>query len=149
MRHIWLIVLAVGFVTVACTGNDESSGTTTPTAVSIFSQGTLSIDQAFSADLDRGTVGTGDDYDIWFQAETDRFVTPLDGVTAAVVGTATPGRDGCAALTLLDDRINIDALVLGTYLCVRTNEGRLSEVRVTGLPGPSPGILVIQFTTYS
>ena len=63
MRRFWLILLAVGLGTVACTGNDESSGTTTPTAVSIFSQGTLSIDQTFEADLDRGTVGTGDGYD--------------------------------------------------------------------------------------
>ena len=150
MRYLGFVALIAGFTAVACS-NDESSNGTTPTPATIFSQGSLSIAEASTADLDRGTVGIGDGDDIWFERETDtnRFITPLDGVTAIIVGTTAPGRAGCATQTLLDDRIDIDALTLGTYLCVRTNQGRVSQVRVTGLPGPSPGTLVVEFTTYS
>jgi hypothetical protein len=112
--------------------------------------GALDIPQTWQADLDEGAVGSGSAADIWFEAQTAtaRYVTPLHGATIAIVGTRSVGRDGCAAAPLSGARIHVNQLPEGTYVCVRTSQGRYSQFRVNAPVGPSPGRLMIGFTTW-
>jgi hypothetical protein len=114
------------------------------------STGPLRIDQTQTADLDEGRVGAGAEADIWFHAVTaaERYVEPQGGAVIALVGTRSVGRDGCAAASLSTARIHVDKLPVGTYVCVRTNKGRYSQFRVNEPIGPSPGVLVIGYTTW-
>lgn len=114
------------------------------------STGPLEIPQTWTADLDEGVVGAGSDADIWFEAvtATERYVTPQNGASVAVVGISSVGRDGCAAAPLSTARIDIDDLPVGTYVCVQTNLGRYSQFRVNAPMGPSPGTLVLGYTTW-
>ncbi len=114
------------------------------------STGPLDIPQTWTADLDEGVVGAGAAADIWFEADTavERFVTPRNGATIAKVGTTSVGLSGCMAASLSNSRIHINDLPEGTYVCVRTNQGRYSQFRVNAPVGPSPGLLTIGYTTW-
>jgi hypothetical protein len=114
------------------------------------STGLLDIPQTWPADLDEGVVGAGTASDIWFEAVTaaERYVTPRNGATMAKVGTTAVGRSDCAAAPLSASRIHVNDLPEGTYVCVRTNQGRYSEFRVNAPIGPSPGTLKIGYTTW-
>ncbi|MFP3945222.1 MAG: hypothetical protein ACLFWF_15100 [Alphaproteobacteria bacterium] len=114
-----------------------------------FSTGKLTIPQTHLADLDEGDV-TRDGADIWFRArtETARFVAPRNGARIAIAGRRSVGRDGCRRQDLSGDPINIRRLPPGTYVCVRTNEGRISQFRVNARVGRSPGELEIGYTTW-
>jgi len=120
-------------------------------ALLVHQQGTLAIQQTFSADLDAGTITSARGADIFFQARTatERFITPRNGAVIAVAGRQEIDRAGCAALNLRPDPIPIQRVPAGTYLCVRTNDGRLSRVRVDQTVGPSPGVLRITFLTWA
>jgi len=123
---------------------------TTPEPPTTYATGFLEIPQTWQADLDEGVVGSGPGADIWFEAETAtaRYVTPLHGASIAIVGNTPVGRDGCAQAALYAARVHVDGLQEGTYVCVRTNEGRYSQFRVNAPIGPSPGTLMIGFTTW-
>ena len=151
-------VSATGLVTAVGGGSTEIrathlgvSGTLALEVEIVFARGPLTIPQTFTADLDLGIVGgTGTATDIWFEAETAvlRFLTPRNGATLASVGTSAPGLSGCAAAPLTDERIDFASLPTGTYVCVLTTESRLSQVLIAATPGPSPGTLEIEFTTF-
>ncbi len=115
-----------------------------------FSTGPLNISQTWTADLDRGLVGDNAAADIWFEAETATllFITPRNGARISVSGRRNRGRDGCAGAHFSANRFSLSDLPVGTYVCVRTNEGRISEFRVNGLSGGSPKTLSIGYTTW-
>jgi len=149
MRPICVAVFAlVPLVSAGCGGSP-----TTPTAT-IFRQGTLTIGQTHIADLDTGTLvsnplGTSD---VWFEAVTndERYLTPT-GARLAVSGMTAPGFAVCDATTLTASRIPVATLTTGLYLCARTDEARIVEIRVVEPPGPGgvAAALTISFTTYN
>lgn len=112
--------------------------------------GRLEIKQTFQADLDTGTVISGAKADIWFQAKTarKRYITPRNGALIKIAGRQSVGREGCAALRLAGNAIPLDSIPVGTYVCVKTTEGRYSQFRINEQAGPSPGKLKIGFTTW-
>ncbi len=115
-----------------------------------YRTGTLELRQTFMADLDRGRIGSGPGADIWFQAKTplERYITPRNRARIAVAGKRSLGRDGCAALRLTSDPIPVRELTEGTYVCVRTSERRFAQFRVNRPAGPSPGRMLIGYTTW-
>ena len=101
--------------------------------------------------LDEGVVGPPpQERDFQFEADspTERHLTPANGSEVAIVGTAPVGRNGCEDASLSANRIDIDSLLQGTFVCSRTSEGRLSEFQVLEPAGPSPGTLVIRYRTW-
>lgn len=132
--------------------NINETSTPTPLVSSIIhSEGELRISQTWSADLDEGVVGgSKSDRDFWFVAETatKRYLSPSNGVKMAIVGTTSVGINGCKTAKLLQNRIDINDLSEGTYVCVLTNQGRYSEFRVDEPINPSPGALIITYTTW-
>ena len=119
----------------------------------ILVQASLEIPQTFIADLDRGLIPPPSDRltgDIWFRAETatSRFLSPFRGATLALVTGPAPRKAGCQRASLKNEAIDVNSLTVGQYVCVETNESRLSQVLITGTPGPSPGVLRVDVTTY-
>lgn len=110
----------------------------------------LTIPQTWTADLDEGALGSPRNSDLWFRAitATERYIEPLNGATAAISGRRSVGRDGCAAATLSAERIAISRLSEGTYVCMKTNEGRYAQLRVNAPVGASPGTLEVGYTTW-
>lgn len=112
--------------------------------------GKLKIPQTYQADLDQGTVTSGSSVDIWFQAKTatDRYITPRNKALIGIAGTRSINREGCAAMKLSKRSISLHDAPEGTYICVKTNEGRYSQFRINAPVGRSPGALEIGFTTW-
>lgn len=138
---------------------ENQGGTTDATATltvileetpSIHSSGQLTIDQTWTADLDEGSVGSDSGADIWFEAETatERYITPWGNVKLAAAGMSPPGFKGCRDAFLSRSRIDINELPVGSYICVLTNEGRHSQVRIDAPVGESPGTLEIDYITW-
>jgi hypothetical protein len=126
------------------------SPTPTPTQPIPHAQGHLDIPQTWTADLDSGVVGSNGQEDIWFEAvtATERYLAPRNGASISFMGTTQPGLSGCKSAPLSTNRININSLSTGVYVCVLTNSNRYSELRVTAPVGPSPGTLSLDYTTW-
>lgn len=102
-----------------------------------FSTGPIALPQTFSANLDNGNIGSGGQADIWYQAENavSKFITPRNGARLSVSGSSNRGFAGCSTATFSSNRVSIWTLPVGTYVCVRTNQGRISEFRLNGYTG--------------
>lgn len=114
------------------------------------STGGVDLKQTWIVDLDNGSVGgNGGGGDIWFQAKTAtaRYLTPRNGARIAVAGSGSVGLSGCRNAGYTANPIGIPPV--GTYVCVRTSEGRYSQFRINGGPGRSPGLLKIGYTTWA
>jgi len=119
--------------------------------VNIRNRGTLAIRQTFRADLDSGQIGVGGGDDVWFAADTatERFLEPTNGATLAAMGATEPGLSGCSSALLGAQRLPVGRLQAGVFVCVRTNEGRFSQLKVAQPAGASPGILTVDYVTWN
>jgi len=115
-----------------------------------FSTAALEIPQTYTADLDRGSVGAGGAADIWFQAETADllYLAPRNGARLGVGDRTNRGYAGCSSARFTRDRVSLRDIPVGSYVCVRTNEGRISQFRVNAVSGGSPKRLKIGYTTW-
>lgn len=115
-----------------------------------YRTGTLDVPQTYLFDLDQGRV-TDAGADLWFQAETRirKFLTPRNGAQASISGPRNRGYRDCSRADFSSRSISLGELPVGTYVCVRTNEGRISEFRLNALvPSGELTTLRIGFTTW-
>lgn len=114
-----------------------------------YSTGPITLRQTFEADLDRGTVGSRG-ADIWFQAETSRrkFLVPVNGARFSISGSRNRGFAGCSRASYSARRIPVSGLRVGTYICARTNDGRISEFRINRISGSANTTVRLGYTTW-
>ena len=112
-----------------------------------FSTGPIDLQQTFTANLDNGNVG-GAGVDIWYQAVTavEKYITPRNGATIAVGDGSNRGYEGCAAESFSGDNVPLADIPVGTYVCVKTNQGRISQFRVNGFMGTT---MKLGYTTWA
>lgn len=120
-----------------------------PSPPETHSTNSLSVPQTYSFDLDAGNVGAAG-ADIWFHAvtNTELYLEPRNGAQIAVGDRSNRGRDGCAAASFSTGRVALSAVPVGSYVCVRTNEGRISQFRMNAISSGSPKTLTIGYTTW-
>ncbi len=120
----------------------------TPQAPHTLSTGPLSVPQTYLFDLDTGAVGASGD--VWFHAvtNTELYLEPSGGAQMAVGDRSNRGRDGCAAAAYSTTRVALSAVPVGSYVCVRTNQGRISQFRMNAISSGSPKTLSLGYTTW-
>jgi len=120
-----------------------------PAGPRTFSTGPLSVRQTFLFDLDRGRVAKPG-ADIWFQAETRDllYLVPRNGAKIGVGNRSNRGLAGCRSARMSANRVSLRDIPVGSYVCVKTNEGRISQFRVNGLSSGSPKTLSLGYTTW-
>lgn len=116
-----------------------------PPAPVTYSSGPINLPQTFTADLDNGSVG-GPGADIWYEAVTafNKRITPQNGARIAF-GDGS-GYAGCSAASFSNNPIPLAAIPPGTYVCVKTDQGRISQFRVNGFTGTT---MNIGYTTWA
>lgn len=114
-----------------------------------FSTGGLDVPQTYTFDLDRGGV-TSDGADFWFQAETADllYIVPRNGARIGIGDRSNRGLAGCASARMTTDRVSLGDMPTGSYVCARTNEGRVTQFRVNAISPGSPKTLSIGYTTW-
>ena len=112
-----------------------------------FKSAAISVPSSFAFNLDNGHVGSGSGVDLWYHAinAAVRRLEPRHGATVALGDGSNRGFSGCWGATYSGDPIAFSHLTVGTYVCVKTNEGRISQFRVNGYDGTT---LKIGFTTF-
>lgn len=110
--------------------------------------GPLSVPQTYLFDLDAGGVGSSGD--IWFHAvtNTELYLEPSGGAQMAVGDRSNRGFAGCSTASYSTTRVTLASVPVGSYVCVRTNEGRISQFRVNGVSSGSPKTLTLGYTTW-
>lgn len=114
------------------------------------STGQLSVPQTYTFDLDEGSVGASGAADLWFEAETatELYITPRNGARIAVGDRSNRGYSGCSTARYTSSRVALSAVPVGSWVCVRTNEGRFSQFRMNSISPRSPRTLSIGYNTW-
>jgi hypothetical protein len=114
-----------------------------------LSTGPVELNQTYLVDFDTGRVGR-EGADLWFQAETADllYLTPVGGAKIGVGDRSNRGRDGCAAARMSGERVSLRDVPVGSYICMMTGEGRVSQFRMNDISGGSPKRLSLGYTTW-
>lgn len=112
-----------------------------------FSTGPINLPQTFLANLDNGNVGAAG-ADIWYEAVTavEKYLTPRNGALLALGDGSNRGYAGCVVEDFSADPIPLEDAPPGTYVCAKTNQGRISQFRVNGFTGTT---MNLGYTTWA
>lgn len=113
------------------------------------STGEVNIPQTHAVDLDSGRlIGAGGD--IWFRAETSDllYFSPRNGARIGVGNRSNRGFKGCSTARFTSERVSLRDIPVGSYVCVKTDKGRISQFRVNRISGGSPKTVTIGYTTW-
>lgn len=118
-----------------------------PAVPETFSTGPIELQQTYTANLDNGSTG-GSGSDIWYQAATatEKYITPQNGAAIAVGDGSNRGYSGCADESFSTDQVPLEDVPPGTYVCVKTDQGRVSQFRVNGFAGTT---MKLGYTTWA
>lgn len=111
------------------------------------STGSIDLHQTFTANLDNGSVG-GAGVDIWYRAVTaaEKYIAPRNGAQLALGDGSNRGFAGCRIASYSGAEIPLGSIPVGTYVCVKTSEGRTSQFRVNGFAGTT---MRLGYTTWT
>jgi len=114
-----------------------------------YSTGGINWKQTWLIDLDDGSQEAGSDNDLWYHAvtEDEKYMEPVNGAQIALGPYTQHGYAGCQGVSYTSDPIPLVAAPIGSYICVKTNEGRTSEFRVNGFM--ANGTMKIGYTTWA
>lgn len=115
----------------------------------VHSQGYIRLSQTHTVDFDRNSRNSRD-ADLWFEAE-DRdllYLVPWNGAMIGVGDRSNRGYGGCARARFTRDRISLRDVPPGSFVCYRTNEGRIGQFRINGISRRSPKVIQMQYTTW-
>ncbi len=113
------------------------------------SVGVIDVQQTYTFDLDQGQIG-GDNSEIWFEAVTrdSMFFTPRNDALMSLGDGSRRGYAGCSNAYYSDNQVSLHDIPVGSYICVLTNEGRVSQFRVNNISGNRLKTISIGYTTW-
>lgn len=120
-----------------------------PPVPPIHSQGTFELPSPMMANLDNGATALlqGD----LVHNAPDLFnlqLTPRNGAQISFTNGAQRGYAGCSAAAYSSTGVMVSAISAGDYICFKTDEGRISEFRVTAIGGGIFQPLSISYRTW-
>ena len=128
----------------------------------IHKQGLLEIPVHYTGDFDEGRIGAGgywydadhqatfveiDDgpdesplpesgyfkgSDFWFESGKQKFLRPQHGAKFSKVLRNSSGYEACKKATYSGNSLRVDKLASGTHVCMRTSEGRYTDITILG-----------------
>jgi hypothetical protein len=116
----------------------------------VQSSGNVNIGQSFAVNLDTGGVTGTAAADLRFRSVTaaEHYLTPINGAEMWVGSRAERGYNGCRTEPFSTAEVPLVLVPAGSFVCMRTNEGRISQFQIVSLTG-SPLVMRIMYTTWS
>jgi len=143
------LLLVFGIAALAIAANSGAAAPApAPTPVT-YSTGPITLKQTYSANFDNGNVG-GPGADLWFQAATPtkRFLKPRNGAQMAVGDKSNRGYAGCSVASYSSQKVRLFKVPVGSYVCMKTSSGRISQFRVNAITGGAVKKLKLGYTTW-
>jgi hypothetical protein len=114
----------------------------------VSSSGSFQMIPQQQVNLDNGQVGPGAGADIGYQVVGfNRQLAPINGALISFTNGAQRGFVGCSAAAFNANAVQQASLSVGNYICVRTNTGKVSEMRIDAV-GQLIGALTVSYTTW-
>ncbi len=145
-----LFLLIAGAAAFAILQNASTPPAPAPAPAPVtHSTGPINLKQTYTANFDNGTIG-GPGADIWFQAvdSSHRYLKPRNGAKMAVGDRSNRGFAGCSTEAFTGHRVNINHVPVGSYVCMKTNAGRISQFRVNAVYGGAVKKMKLGYTTW-
>ena len=107
------------------------------------------------ADLDNGAFvpwGVTSGGDLYYDriGPSEKYFEPIEGTLLVMAGPDEPDYFICRSLfSALDTKINLNDLAAGSYLCVWTDEKRVSILRITSIDPSPKGMTEFIYTTWA
>jgi hypothetical protein len=127
----------------------------------IHKQGLMAIPIDFAADFDEGRIGTGGDWydadrpnivvihdwvnesplpengyfrgsDFWFESGKHKFLRPQHGAKFFRGIVSSTDYKACAGAAYSGNALRVDNLAAGSHVCMRTSEGRFTNITIRG-----------------
>lgn len=126
----------------------------TPTPAPAMSNGSFVVNQTWSGDFDLGRQvprnAPASEKDFWFNARTatNRAIVPQNGTRLSIMkNVSNPSRVTVIAAIKngAEKEIDVNKLVPGLWVAVRTSKGKYAAFTTVRKVGPSPGELRVQF----
>ena len=118
-----------------------------------LSTGPIHLQPGRWADLETGDIGpvvplTPASADFFYEVvdPTHRYLRPINGARFARGDMSNRGYAGCAVATYSSGHIPLPAMPAGSYICVKTGDGHISQFRVNA---HHPGSTDLGYTTWS
>lgn len=118
-----------------------------PPAPVVLSEGTFQLSPQQNVNLDNGVVGPAGADLSYAVAGFTRQLVPVNGAQISFTNGAQRGFAGCSGASFNNGPVLQASLSIGSFVCVRTSEGRISEFRVDAI-GNILGILTVRYTTW-
>ncbi len=114
----------------------------------VHASGTFDWAAPFSANLDEGVVAAfGADLSYLAPDLINLQLMPINGAQISFTDGSERGYAGCSSATFSGGPVLLESIPIGGYVCLQTNEGRISEFRINSV-GPILRILSVSFTTW-
>jgi hypothetical protein len=123
--------------------------------------GFLDLKETSLVDFEKGKIVANQNLgaDLWFEVTEPgvRFLTPVTGAaisSAQMQSTSHGPRNypGCAAASFSTQRVPLASVPVGSYVCVRTRDGNISQFHLNSIAGDPKGTawitLKLGFTTW-
>ncbi len=112
----------------------------------VFRSGNFSIPSSFTANFDTGVTG-GAGVDVWHHAinAAVRRLEVRNGARLAVGNGSNRGYIGCKNAAFSANPVPFAQLSVGTFVCLKTNAGRIAQFRVNGYTGTT---LKVSYTVW-
>ena len=112
--------------------------TTTATATStpaIQASGTTPLNLDQNLNLDNGVVNDSSGNDLVYQEDGsgNHLLVPQAGAQLGVFGLSQPGLGACQSASLGGAGVAVESLQIGSYLCVKTSDGRYARLQFNTL----------------
>jgi hypothetical protein len=70
--------------------------------------------------------------DFWFESGKQKFLRPQHGAKFSKMPRNSSGYEACAKTTYSGNSLRVDKLASGTHVCMRTSEGRFTDITIHG-----------------
>jgi len=147
-ERVFLLITGAAAYAILTSARSPATPAPTPAPVTL-STGPITLLQTRTANFDNGRVG-GPGGDLWFHA-TDawhRYLKPVNGAKMAVGDRSSRGFAGCSAAHFTTNRVRLGNLPVGSYVCMKTNAGRISQFRVNRITGGIIKTAHLGYTTW-